>query len=194
MKIIFATANKGKIREAGEILGQGFEIVSPADLGIHDDIEETGSTFRENSLIKAEYIYDKTGMHCFADDSGLVVDALDGAPGIYSARYAGPGHDFEANIVKLLSSLGQSEDRKARFVCVVTLLVNGRPEYFEGFCEGRIATSKAGCGGFGYDPVFIPDAFPDRTMAELSEEEKNSISHRGQALRKMAQWLKTGGK
>lgn len=194
MKIIFATANKGKIREAGEILGQGFEIVSPADLGIHDEIEETGSTFRENSLIKAEYIYDKTGMDCFADDSGLVVDALDGAPGIYSARYAGPGHDFEANIVKLLSSLGQSEDRKARFVCVVTLLVNGRPEYFEGFCEGRIATSKAGCGGFGYDPVFIPDAFPDRTMAELSEEEKNSISHRGQALRKMAQWLKTGGK
>ena len=193
MKIVFATANKGKIREAGEILGPGYEIVSPADLGIYDDIEETGETFRENSLIKAEYICGKTGMDCFADDSGLVVDALDGAPGVHSARYATEGHDFEANIAKLLKNLGDRTDRKARFRCVVTLLLNGTPHYFEGTCEGGIGYEKSGCGGFGYDPVFYPDACPGRSMAELSPDEKNAISHRGQALRKMAEWLKSEG-
>lgn len=189
MKIVFATANKGKIREASEILGPGFEVVSPADLGIFDDIEETGSTFRENSLIKAEYICRKTGLDCFADDSGLCVDALGGAPGVHSARYATDGHDFEANIAKLLAELGDNQQRKARFRCVVTLLVAGVPHFFEGTCEGSIAFSKAGCGGFGYDPVFIPDAWPDRTLAELSPDDKNAISHRGQALRLMSAWL-----
>lgn len=192
MKIIFATANKGKIREAAEILGPGFEIVSPADLGIFDDVEETGSTFRENSLIKAQYVWRRTGLECFADDSGLEVDALGGAPGIYSARYASPGHDFDANISKLLAELGDTRNRKARFVCVVTLLTGGIPHYFEGSCEGSIALRKSGNGGFGYDPVFVPDAWPDLTMAQISEEQKNSISHRGEALRKMAEWLKDG--
>lgn len=190
MKIVFATANKGKLREAAEILEPEYEVVSPADLGIFDDIEETGSTFQENSLIKAEYIYRKTGLDCFADDSGLCVDALGGAPGVHSARYATEGHDFEANIRKLLASLGDSPERKARFRCVVTLLIGGRAHYFEGTCEGNIARSKAGCGGFGYDPVFIPDAWPDRTLAELSPEDKNAISHRGQALRQMSEWLR----
>lgn len=189
MKLIFATANKGKLREAAEILGPGYEIVSPADLGIFDDIEETGATFRENSLIKAEYIYRKTGMDCFADDSGLVVDALGGAPGVYSARYATDGHDFEANIAKLLRELDGKDDRKARFRCVATLMLDGQPHYFEGSCEGRIGFVKAGCGGFGYDPVFIPDAGRGETLAEFSPEAKNAISHRGQALRSMAAWL-----
>ena len=193
MKIIFATANKGKIREAVEILGPGYEIVSPADLGIFDDIEETGETFRENSLIKAGYISRKTGMDCFADDSGLEVDALGGAPGVHSARYATEGHDFEANIAKLLASLGDRTDRKARFRCVVTLLLDGEPHFFEGSCEGSIGYEKSGSGGFGYDPVFYPDACPGRSMAELTPDEKNAISHRGQALRRMAQWLKDGG-
>lgn len=194
MKIVFATANKGKLREAAEILGPEYEVVSPADLGIFDDIEETGDTFRENSLIKADYIYRKTGLDCFADDSGLCVDALDGAPGVHSARYATEGHDFEANIAKLLTALGDNPLRKARFRCVVTLLIGGAPHYFEGTCEGSIAVSKAGCGGFGYDPVFIPDAWPDRTLAELSPEDKNAISHRGQALRLMSEWLRTNSK
>lgn len=190
MKIVFATANKGKLREAAEILGAEYEVVSPADLGIFDDIEETGDTFQENSLIKAEYIYRETGLDCFADDSGLCVDALGGAPGVHSARYATEGHDFEANIAKLLAALGDNPERKARFRCVVTLLIGGEPHCFEGTCEGRIACSKAGCGGFGYDPVFIPDAWPDRTLAELSPDDKNAISHRGQALRQMSEWLR----
>ena len=190
MKIIFATGNLHKLREAQEILGDAFELVSPASLGITDDVEETGQTLIENSILKAEYIYRRTGMDCFADDTGLEVDALGGAPGVHSARYATEGHDFEANIRKLLASLGDSPERKARFRCVVTLLIGGRAHYFEGTCEGNIARSKAGCGGFGYDPVFIPDAWPDRTLAELSPEDKNAISHRGQALRQMSEWLR----
>lgn len=190
MKLIFATANKGKLREAREILGPGYEIISPADLGIFEDIEETGSTFRENSIIKAEYISKRTGMDCFADDSGLMVDALDGAPGVYSARYAGEGHDFDANIAKLLNELGDTPERTARFRCVVTLILNGEKHFFEGNCEGRIAYAKSGSGGFGYDPVFIADAYPDRSLAEIGEEEKNTVSHRGESLRAMAEWIK----
>ena len=190
MRIVFSTANKGKLREAAEILGPEYEIVSPADLGFFDDVEETGTTFRENSAIKADFIYDRTGMDCFADDSGLEVDALGGAPGVYSARYATAGHDFDANITKLLSELAGKEDRKARFRCVVTLILGGEKHVFEGSCEGRIAFERSGCGGFGYDPVFLPDACPGRSMAELSEDEKNAISHRGMALRSMAGWLK----
>ncbi|MDO5000238.1 MAG: RdgB/HAM1 family non-canonical purine NTP pyrophosphatase [Bacteroidales bacterium] len=202
MKIIFATANAGKLREAAEVLGPGFEIVSPASLGITEDIPETGSTLQENSLQKARYLFERTGLPCFADDTGLEVDALGGAPGIYSARYAGPGHDHQKNMEKLLAELEKLEIpdqvrnderfRRARFRTVVTLiLADGEPRFFEGVCEGSIAREKRGTGGFGYDPVFLPDAYPGRTLAEVSEEEKNAVSHRGRAIRAMAAWLKS---
>lgn len=215
MRIIFATANPGKLREAAEVLGPDYEIVSPASLGITEDIPETGSTLQENSLQKARYLFERTGLPCFADDTGLEVDALGGAPGIHTARYAGPGHDSQANMDKLLAELVRVEDRgknppdplgrcaptasdkrpandrRARFHTVVTLiLADGQPRFFEGFCEGSIAWQKAGCGGFGYDPVFLPDAYPGRTLAEVSEAEKNAVSHRGRAVRAMAGWLK----
>ncbi len=192
MKIVFATANAGKLREAAEVLGPGFEIVPPTSLGITEDIPETGSTLQENSLQQAQYLFERTGLPSFADDTGLEVDALGGAPGIYSARYAGPGHDNQANMDKLLAELVRLEDRTARFHTVVTLiLADGQPRFFEGVCKGSIGREKRGSGGFGYDPVFLPDAYPGRTLAEVSEEEKNAVSHRGQALRAMAEWLKT---
>ncbi len=215
MRIIFATANPGKLREAAEVLGPEYEVVTPASLGITEDIPETGSSLQENSLQKAQYLFERTGLPCFADDTGLEVDALGGAPGIYSARYAGPGHDSNANMEKLLAELVRLEDRgtippdplgrcapiasdkhpvngrHARFHTVVTLiLTDGRPRFFEGVCEGAIARERHGTGGFGYDPVFLPDAYPGRTLAEVSEEEKNAVSHRGRALRAMADWLK----
>lgn len=197
MKLVFATANKGKLREAAEILGS-YEIVSPAEMGFTDDVEETGSTFKENSEIKAVATSEALGgIDCFADDSGLEVDALDGAPGIYSARYAslageGADHNFSDNIDRLLKELEArpGASRRARFRCVVTLLYKGEKVFFDGTCEGRIALGRAGCGGFGYDPVFVPDASPEGlTMAEMGEEFKNSISHRFKALTKMAHWL-----
>lgn len=192
MRLLFATSNTGKLREAEEILGEDFTIVSPAMLGVFDDVPETGDTLSANSMQKAEYIRKRCGMDCFADDTGLEVDALGGAPGVRTARYAGEGHDFDACMDKLLRELrGVPEnDRTARFRCVVTLLTGGERHQFEGRLEGRIALAKAGRGGFGYDPVFIPAAWPDRTVADISEEEKNAISHRGQALRAMASWLK----
>ena len=192
MRIIFATANPGKLREASEVLGPDYEVVSPASLGITEDIPETGSTLQENSLQKARYLFERTGLPCFADDTGLEVDALGGAPGIYSARYAGPGHDSNANMEKLLAELIRLDDRGARFHTVITLILpDGQPRFFEGVCEGAIARQKSGSGGFGYDPVFLPDAYPGRTLAEVSEEEKNAVSHRGRALRAMADWLMT---
>lgn len=202
MKLIFATGNKGKLREAREILPEGYELMCSADAGITEDIPETGNSFRENSLQKAEYIWNRCHLDCFSDDSGLEVDALGGAPGIYSARYAGEGHDFEKNIDKLLAELDRVEAealaqgkaapaRTARFRCVVTLMLDGEPRCFEGTLEGHIARSRSGKGGFGYDPVFVADQYPRMSLAEVSEEEKNAISHRGQALRAMAAWLKT---
>ena len=192
MKIIFATGNKGKLREAAEILGGGFTLLSPADMGITEDIEETGDTLQENSVIKADYIHARTGMDCFADDTGLEVDALGGAPGVHSARYATDGHDFDANIDKLLAELAKhpDESRTARFRSVVTLVFKGEYHFFEGTLEGIIALARRGTNGFGYDPVFIPYDYPDNTVAELDDETKNAISHRGKALRAMAEWLR----
>lgn len=192
MKIVFATGNKGKLREAAEILGGGFALLSPAELGITEDIEETGDTLKENSIIKADYIHARTGLDCFADDTGLEVDALGGAPGVHSARYATEGHDFEASIDKLLAELAKhpGEPRTARFRSVVTLIWKGERHFFEGTLEGVIAPARKGDNGFGYDPVFIPDCYPDRTVAELDDEAKNAISHRGKALRAMAEWLR----
>jgi len=198
MKFIFSTGNKGKLREAQEILGPSFELVTPADMGILEEIPETGDSLQENSLQKAMYLYEKTGLDCFADDTGLEVDALGGEPGVYTSRYAGEHCSFDDNMEKLLKALslkdaqeGRPVDRSARFRSVVTLLIGGEPHYFEGVMNGRIATAKAGCGGFGYDPVFIADEYPDRTVAEISEESKNEISHRGKAIRQMAAWLES---
>ena len=192
MKIIFATANRGKLREASEILGERFTLLTPHDLGIDEDIPETGDTLKENSIQKAMNLYERLGCDCFADDTGLEVDALGGAPGVHSARYAGEGHDFDANIRKLLYELRDVpyDQRSARFKNVVTLIIGGEMHFFEGCLEGHIALERGGTQGFGYDPVFVPDEFPDRTVAQLGEEVKNAISHRGKSLRAMAAWLK----
>ena len=205
MKLVFATGNVGKLREASEILGEGFELVSLADVGIHEDIPETGKTLRANSLQKAKYLFDTVGCNCFADDTGLEVDALGGAPGVYTARYAGDDKDFNKNMDKVLYELSVLESeskmaaslglktkpvsRRARFKSVITLIINGEVKMFEGTHEGVISREKSGNGGFGYDPIFIADEFPGLTLADISEEEKNAISHRGKALRAMAQWL-----
>ena len=190
MKLVFASGNRGKIREALEILGEGFELLTPAEAGILEDIPETGQTLRENSLQKARYLYERTGMDCFADDTGLEVDCLGGAPGIHTARYAGEAKDPAANIDKLLREMEKAGgSRTARFRTVVTLIVGGETRFFEGVMEGSIAKARSGAGGFGYDPVFMPEGY-DCTAAELSEDEKNAISHRGKALRAMAAALK----
>lgn len=206
MKIIFATSNSGKLREASEILGRGFKLVTPAEMGITEDIPETGNTLIANSRLKADYIWNKFGSACFADDTGLEVDALGGAPGVHTARYAGEEKNFDKNIEKLLRELQIVETeasmaassglkiksvlRTARFKCVITLITDdGDKHYFEGTLEGKIAYARSGSGGFGYDPVFIPDEYPDKTLADISEEEKNAISHRGKALRAMADFL-----
>lgn len=192
MKIIFATGNVGKLREAQGILGPDYELVTPSQVGITEDIPETGETLKDNSIQKAMYLYERTGMDCFADDTGLEVDALGGAPGVHSARYATDGHDFAANCDKLLRELAArpGEPRTARFRTVVTLILGGRMHFFDGVMEGTIADHKSGNGGFGYDPVFISRDYPDRTVAELPDETKNEISHRGKAMRAMAEWLK----
>ena len=205
MKLVFATGNGGKLREASEILGKGFELVSLADVGISEDIPETGKTLRANSLKKAQYLYEKIGCNCFADDTGLEVDALGGAPGVYTARYAGDDKDFNRNMDKVLYELSVLEtdahmaadmglkmkpvSRRARFKSVVTLIVDGQIKIFEGTLEGVISRTKSGNGGFGYDPIFIADEYPGQTLADISEDEKNAISHRGKALRAMAAWL-----
>mgnify|MGYP004521285919 CR=1 FL=1 len=191
-RLIFATANKGKLREAGEILGEHFEVVSPASLGLDAEVEENGDTLAANSLIKARHLYRLSGQDCFADDTGLEVEALGGAPGVYSARYAGEGHDDKANVAKLLaelSRLGPGVSRRARFRTVVTLILDGQEHVFEGRMDGSIASVPAGANGFGYDPIFIPDAHPDKTLAQLSDEQKNAMSHRGKAIRAMAEFL-----
>ena len=206
MKLVFATGNIGKLREASEILGEGFELVSLAQVGITEDIPETGNTLMANSLQKAKYLYDKVGCNCFADDTGLEVDSLGGAPGVYTARYAGEGKDFNQNMDKVLYELSVVEtearmaksmglsvkpvSRRARFKSVITLIINGEPHIFEGTLEGEIGYEKSGNGGFGYDPIFIADEYPGMTLADITEEQKNAISHRGKALRAMAQWLK----
>ena len=207
MKLVFATGNSGKLREASEILGEGFELVTPADFGVTEDIPETGNTLRANSLQKAQYLYEKCGCDCFADDTGLEVDALGGAPGVYTARYAGEDKDFNKNMDKVLYELQALEtsahmaaeyglktkpvSRRARFKSVVTLIIGGKVQMFEGTLEGVIAREKSGNGGFGYDPIFIADEYPGQTLADITEEQKNEISHRGKALRAMAAWLKS---
>lgn len=190
MKIIAATKNKNKLREFGEIL-KGFEIISQAEAGIDIDVEETGTTFEENSMLKAKAIFEMTGIPAIADDSGLCVDALGGEPGVYSARYGGEGYDDEGRVQLLLKNMKDIPDEKrtARFVCAITLVSAEGIITARGECEGKIAYEPKGENGFGYDPVFYVEQF-GKTTAEISPEEKNSISHRGKALLLFAEKLK----
>lgn len=189
MKIIAATKNKNKLREFGEIL-KGFEIISQEEAGVDIDVEETGTTFEENSMLKAKAIFEATGITAIADDSGLCVDALGGEPGIYSARYGGEGLDDKGRTALLLKNMENvpDEKRSARFVCVITLVGNEGIITARGECEGKIDYSPKGENGFGYDPVFFVEQF-GKTMAEVSPKEKNAISHRGKALKIFAKKL-----
>lgn len=189
MKIVFATNNAHKLAEVRAVLGSAFDIVTLREVGITEDIPETGATLDENASQKARYVYERTGLDCFADDTGLEVEALDGAPGVHSARYATDGHDFAANNRKLLCELEGKENRRARFRTVISLIRGGEELQVEGIVRGEIAQREAGCGGFGYDPLFIPEGY-DITFAEMSADEKNAISHRGRAVAELVKVLK----
>ena len=188
-KIVFATNNKHKLDEISKILGENFEIVSLKDIGCDIDIPETGDTLEVNALQKAEFVREHYGIDCFADDTGLEVDALNGQPGVHSARYAeGTDHDSNANMDKLLKELGNNNNRKARFRTVIALLLNGETHLFEGIVNGHIAYEKHGTEGFGYDPIFVPEGY-EQSFAELGMEIKNYISHRARAVKKLADFL-----
>lgn len=191
-EIVFATNNKNKLKELREMLGDRMRILSLEDIGCQDEIIEDGTTFKENALIKARFVKDHYGYDCFADDSGLEVDALDGAPGVYSARYAGEPSNSKKNIEKLLILLGQCSNRKARFRTVFALILDNRIQYFDGVVEGEITYECCGTDGFGYDPVFRPEG-ATVTFAEMTHEEKNAISHRGRATRKLIAYLESIG-
>ena len=209
MKIVFATNNEHKLSEIRAILGPKFEVVSLADIGCHEDIPETGSTLEENALMKAEYIYDKYHLSCFADDTGLEVEALNGAPGVYSARYASlesvatsqqaQSHDSEANMARLLRELENNNNRKARFRTVIAFIEKKdvcpcgctsikQIHKFEGIVNGEIIREKRGGEGFGYDPIFQPEGYTE-TFAELGSDIKNKISHRARAVAKLCEFL-----
>ena len=205
MKIVFATNNGHKLSEIRQILGSRVEVLSLKDIGCDVDIPETGTTLEANALQKAQYVYDHYHIDCFADDTGLEVDALNGAPGVYSARYAamgpmspigqispmnptGPTHDSEANMTRLLLELGENNNRKARFRTVIALIQQGEVHEFEGIVTGQIIRERRGGEGFGYDPIFQPDGY-DQTFAELGIEVKNQISHRARATAKLADFI-----
>lgn len=183
--IVFATNNAHKLEEVRRMVGNRVEIKSMAEIGCTDDIPETASTLQGNAELKARYVSERYGVDCFADDTGLEVDALGGAPGVYSARYAGPGHDSAANMAKLLGELEGCEERKARFRTVIALCRGGKIELVEGRVEGSIALAPQGEAGFGYDPVFLPDEAGGLSFAQMTPEQKNAISHRGRAMRKL---------
>ncbi len=188
MKLCLATHNPGKVREMKAILGDRFQIFSLADLGYGEEILENSETLEENSLFKAKSIFEKFNLPTIADDTGLEIEALQGAPGVYSARYAGPDCDPGANIKKVLENLGGNKNRKARFRTIMTLYNTPRSLQFEGIVEGYILTEKRGSDGFGYDPIFAPEGF-EKSFSEMSANEKNAISHRGIALNKLASYL-----
>lgn len=201
MKIVFATNNQHKLQEIRDILGSEFEIVSLKDIGCDVDIPETGNTLEDNAMQKAQYVYDHYNLSCFADDTGLEVEALNGEPGVHSARYAeGTDHDSKANMAKLLRNLEGKDNRKARFRTVIALIQKQdvcpcgctsikKVNRFEGIVDGSIATEKHGSAGFGYDPIFVPEGY-DKSFAELGESIKNGISHRARAVAKLAEYLK----
>ncbi len=188
MKILFATNNAHKLTEVQAVLGDSYTLVTPRDCGVTEEIPETQPTLEGNALQKARYLYERTGLDCFADDTGLEVEALGGAPGVHSARYATDDHDFAANNRLLLQNLAGEENRRARFRTVVALILGGREYLFEGVVEGQIIDRETGHEGFGYDPLFRPDGY-DRTFAQMTTEEKNAVSHRARAVRKLATFL-----
>ncbi len=187
-EIVFATNNMHKLDEIRGILSGSIKVLSLSDIGFLDDIPETGVTLRENALIKSEHIYNLFGVDCFADDTGLEIDALNGSPGVYSARYAGEGCSFQDNVIKVLNELEGVKNRQARFITVISLILDGKRYYFDGSVEGTIEETQSGEGGFGYDPVFTPQGY-SITFAEMNKEEKNKISHRGLAVAKLADFL-----
>ncbi|MHC1779945.1 MAG: RdgB/HAM1 family non-canonical purine NTP pyrophosphatase [Bacteroidales bacterium] len=189
MELIFATYNKHKFQEAKGIIGNSCYLITPSDLGINEDIPENEETLEGNALYKANFIWQISGKNCFADDTGLEVESLSGAPGVKSARYAGEDCDSRNNILKLLKELNGVKNRNARFRTSVALIMNGKEYLFEGVLSGKIIETPSGSGGFGYDPVFIPDGYT-KTLAELSFEEKNLISHRGIALRNLSDFIR----
>jgi XTP/dITP diphosphohydrolase len=188
-KIVMATNNAHKLSEIRQIVGDTLDILSLSDIDCYDDIPETAETLEGNALIKAQWVKEKYGYDCFADDTGLEVEALNGAPGVYSARYAGPGHDSEANMHLLLENIKGMENRKARFRTVIAYITDGEEKLFEGIVNGEITQAPAGTDGFGYDPIFKPEE-ADKTFAEMTAEEKNSISHRFRATQKLIKYLK----
>lgn len=187
-KIVFSTNNQNKLREVREILKGRYEVLGLNDIGFTGDIPETGTTLAENASIKSKFVYDNYGMDCFSDDTGLEIDALEGRPGVYSARYAGEDGNAERNIEKVMTELTNTANRSARFKTVISLLLNGKEYLFEGKVEGKIIEEKRGIDGFGYDPVFIPDGY-ENTFAEMTSELKNKISHRGKAVRSLVTFL-----
>lgn len=188
-KLVFATNNAHKLEEISSILGEKVELLSLKDINCHADIPETADTLEGNAIQKAEYIYQNYGLDCFADDTGLEVEALDGAPGVLSARYAGSGHNSEANMQKLLQNMQGIHNRKAQFRTVICLILDGKMHVFEGIVKGEITKEKRGTSGFGYDPIFIPEGH-SKTFAEMSHETKNKISHRARAVEKLCRFLK----
>ena len=190
-KLVFATNNAHKLEEVAAILGDQVELLSLNDIGCQAEIPETAETLEGNALLKSSYIYKNYHLDCFADDTGLEVKALNGAPGVYSARYAGgEGHDAQANMLKLLHELDGKENRKAQFRTAISLILDGKEYLFEGVIKGEIIKEKRGDSGFGYDPVFMPEGY-DRTFAELGNDIKNQISHRALAVQKLCEFLQS---
>lgn len=187
-ELVIATNNQHKVEEIRRALGNKIKLISLKDLGCREEIPEDGTTLKENAYQKAKYIWDKYNKNCFADDTGLMVEALDGAPGVYSARYAGEHCSFDDNIDLLLENMEGKTNRNAYFATVICLIQDGEPVYFEGKCEGCILTERYGRGGFGYDPIFMPKDYGE-SFAEISMEEKNKISHRGKATEKLIKHL-----
>ena len=187
-KLVFATNNNHKLEEVRAILGNAFEIISLKEIGCFEEIPETSDTLEGNALQKARYVFDKFGLDCFADDTGLEIEALNGAPGVYSARFAGEDCNPQKNMQRVLSLMENCQNRDACFRTVIALIQNGVVTYFEGKICGEIATDPSGSAGFGYDPVFIPSSY-EKSFAELSPEEKNEISHRALAVKKLAEYL-----
>ena len=190
MRLLFATNNRHKLGEVQQLLSDMYTLVTPAEMGITEEIPETQDTLEGNALQKAKYIFDKLGISCFADDTGLEVEALNGAPGVYSARYSGEDKNPEKNVDKLLQELEDQANRKACFRCVIALVDKGKEVLFEGRVDGEIMHQRSGKGGFGYDPVFRPNGY-SCSFAEMSAEEKNRISHRGMAISKLAAYLRS---
>ncbi len=188
-KLVFATNNEHKLKELRQILPSEYELTGLGDIGCNEEIPETGNTLEINATQKSFYVWDKYAMNCFADDTGLEIEALGNEPGVYSARYAGEDKSSVANVIKVLEKMADETNRNARFRCVISLVIDGKETQFEGIVEGKILTERQGEAGFGYDPIFMPLGY-NQSFAEMSAEDKNQISHRGRAVNKLADYLK----